>query len=203
MAVEEPPLLLAVQRIVRRIQIENDLPRGSRVQLNEQIDEQMPDRHRIVTDPVIARRFKRAQFQPIERRLARNWRAICAPRLELAGQYRHHRIVAQFVVIVEVLVAKCDPEHPLPDQGRDLVLDQFRSPLIAKAPRKPIDHSNRAIRGPQQQPSRIRRHQSAVKSGFHRAAFNNSKIKAFCATLCRHRGIPQIARKSLWHSNFR
>ena len=112
-AVEEPPLLLAVQRIVRRIEIENDLPWSSRMRLNEQVDQQIPDRHRIVTDLVIARRLKLAQLQPIERRFAGNRRAILAPRLELAGQYRHHRIVAQLVVVVEILVAKRDPEHPL------------------------------------------------------------------------------------------
>ena len=77
-----------------------------------------------MTDLVIARRLKLAQLQPVERRLAGHRRAILAPRLELAGQHRHHRIVAQLVVVVEILVAERDPEHPLADQRRDLVLDQ-------------------------------------------------------------------------------
>jgi hypothetical protein len=34
-AVEEPPLLLAVQRVVRRIQIQNDLPGRLRMGLQE------------------------------------------------------------------------------------------------------------------------------------------------------------------------
>ena len=41
-AVEEPPLLLAVQRIVRRIEIENDLLRSALMRLQEQVDEQSP-----------------------------------------------------------------------------------------------------------------------------------------------------------------
>jgi hypothetical protein len=30
----------------------------------------------------------------------------------------------RFVVVVEILIAMRDPEHPLPDQGHDLMLDQ-------------------------------------------------------------------------------
>jgi hypothetical protein len=48
---------------------------------------------------------------------------MLAPCRELARQYRHHRIVSQLVVVVEILVAKRDPKNPLTDQGRDLVLD--------------------------------------------------------------------------------
>jgi hypothetical protein len=51
----------------------------------------------------------------------------------LARQYRHHRIVPQLVVVVEILVAERDSEHTLTDQGRDLMLDIFRTPLVVKA----------------------------------------------------------------------
>jgi hypothetical protein len=33
----------------------------------------------------------------------------------------------------------------LTDQGRDLVLDVFRTPLVVKAQRKPVHHSDRSI----------------------------------------------------------
>ena len=81
-----------------------------------------------MADLVIARRLRPAQLQPVERRLAGHRRAVLAPRLELARQHRHHRIVAQLVVVVEVLVAERDPEHPLADQRRHLMLDQLRTP---------------------------------------------------------------------------
>jgi hypothetical protein len=83
------------------------------------------------------------------------------------------------------------------------MLDQILPPPVVKARGKPIHHSDRSIRRPQQQRSRSRRHQTPVKSCFHKAAFNHSKIKAFCATLRRHRGAPRVNRKSLQHSNFR
>ena len=96
------------------------------MRLQEQVDQQILDRHRIVADLVVARRFKLAQLQPVERRFAGHRRAFLAPRLELARQHRHQRIVAQLVVVVEILIAERDPEHPLADQCRDLVLDQIR-----------------------------------------------------------------------------
>ena len=112
---EEPPLLLAMHRIVGRIEIKDDLVRRSLVRLQEQVDQQPLDGHPIVADLVIARRRQLAQFHPIERRLAGHRRTILAPRLKLAGQHRHQRIMAQFVVVVQILIAQRDPKHPLAD----------------------------------------------------------------------------------------
>src|SRR6478752_9542179 len=85
--------------------------------------------------------------------------------------------MAQFVVVVEILVTQRDPEHPLTDQRRNLVLDQVLAPLVVKARRKPIDQSDRPIRRAQKQSTRIRAHQPAIKSRFHSPAFNGSKSK--------------------------
>jgi hypothetical protein len=117
-AVEEPALLMAVQRIVGGIEIKDDLLRRPCVGLEEQIDEQPLDRRWIVTDLVIARRLGPAQLQPVERRFAGNRRAVLTPRRELAGQHRHQRVVAQRVVIDQILI---------------LVLDQSRRTAILKA----------------------------------------------------------------------
>jgi hypothetical protein len=92
-------------------------------------------------DLVVARRLQLAQLQPVQRRLAGDRRAIAAPRRELARQYRHHRVVPQFIVVVEILVAERDPEYPLTDQGRDLMFDVFGAPLVVKAQRNPVHHS--------------------------------------------------------------
>ena len=155
-AVEEPPLLLAMHRIVGGVEIEDDLARRALMRLQEQVDHQPLDGHRIVTDLVIARRLQAAQLQPVQRRLAGHRRAILAARFELARQHRHHRIVAQFVVIVEILIAERDPEHPLADQRHHLMLDQLRAPLVVKARGEPIHHPDRPIRRAQQQRPGIR-----------------------------------------------
>jgi RNA-directed DNA polymerase len=106
-----------------------------------------------------------------------NRRAILAPRRELARQYRHHRIVPQLVVVVEILVAERDSEHPLTDQGRDLMLDVFRTPLVVKAQREPVHHSDRSIGRAQQQRSCVGGDQPGIECRFHTATFHGSKIK--------------------------
>ena len=58
-AVEEPALLVPVQRIIGGIEIERDLRRGLGVRIEEQIDEQRLDRAGIGADPGIAAGFGR------------------------------------------------------------------------------------------------------------------------------------------------
>ncbi len=98
--------------------------------------------------------------------------------------------MAQLVVVVEILVPERDREHPLADQGRDLVLDVFPASLIVKARRKPPHQINRSIGRSQKQCTRIRCHQSGIERRFHSPPVHGSKIKPFCATLWRHRGSP-------------
>ena len=109
----------------------------------------------------------------------------------------------QLVVVIKVLIAERNPEHPLADQGGHRVLDQILAAMIAKAGRKSIHKINRSIGRAKKQPTRIRRHQSSIKGRLHNAAFHHSKIKLFCATLCRHRGAPRIIAKSFSQKNFR
>jgi hypothetical protein len=51
-----------MHRIVGRIEINDDLVRRSLVRLQEQVDQQPIDGHRIVADLVIARRRQSAQL---------------------------------------------------------------------------------------------------------------------------------------------
>jgi hypothetical protein len=74
--VEEAALLMPVQRVVGRIQIENDLLGRRLVGLEEEGDEQALDGGRIVPDLVVAVRFRRHVFEPVERALAGERRAI-------------------------------------------------------------------------------------------------------------------------------
>ena len=64
-AAEEPPLLLTMHWIIGRIEIENNLPRRPLVRFQEQPDEQILDRRRIMRNLVITRRFRSAQLEPI------------------------------------------------------------------------------------------------------------------------------------------
>ena len=139
-AVKEPALLMAVQRVVGRVEVENDLFGRPSVRLEEQVDEQGLDRRRVVADLLGSGWRLARQFQPVERRLAGDRRAILAPGLELARQHRHQRVVAKLVVIVQVLVAERDAEHALPDQRGDGVLDEPRVSRVAETFRFSIEN---------------------------------------------------------------
>ena len=144
-AVEEAALLMAVQRVVGGVEIEDDLLRRAAMRLDEQVDQQPLDHRRIVADLVIAGRQRPAELQPVQRRLARHRRAILAPRFQLAGEDRHHRVMAQLIVIDEVLIAERQSEHPLADQRLDLVLDQVLAARVAEAGGEPIDETDRPV----------------------------------------------------------
>ncbi len=202
-AVEEAPLLRPVHRIIGGIEIEDDLLRRSLVRLQEQVDQQALDGHRIMADLVIAARFQLAQLQSIERRFAGQRCTVLTPRRKLARQHRHHWIVAKLIVVVEILIAERNPKHPLAHQRRNLMLDQIRTPCVIKAGGKPIRQLHRVVGRAQQQRAGVRRDRPAVKAGDNLTPFNGCKSKQICATLCRHRGAPRITRKSLRHNNFR
>jgi hypothetical protein len=70
--VEEPSLLLAVQRVVRRIQIQNDFPGRLRVSLQEQFDQQAIHPVFVQHDLLVtAVGPLPRQLQPVQRALAR------------------------------------------------------------------------------------------------------------------------------------
>src|SRR5215831_115644 len=87
--VEEPSLLVTVDRIIGRIKIKDDLVRCSAVRLQKQVDQKSLDRDWIVRDLVITRRLQPAKLESVERRLASDRCAILAPRLKLARKHRH------------------------------------------------------------------------------------------------------------------
>ena len=176
-AVEEPHFLLAVHRIVGRIETNRYLVQRSLVRLQEQVDKQPPDGHRTVTDHLVARRQHAAQRKPVHRRLAGHQREILAARSKLAREHCQERIMPQLVVGIEILIAKRNPEHPPADQSHQVVIEQLRAPNEAKARGQSIHHPDRAIRRAQQQRSGIRRDRARIERRYHRAAFNRFKSK--------------------------
>ena len=141
---------MAVQRVVRGIEIENDLLWRLSVRLEKELDKQRFDPGAIPGDAVVAVQLRSTQLQPIERRFAGQRRTILAPRRELAGQYRQRRIVTQLVMINQILITQRNPEDALSDQRPDLVLDQRRRAAIGETRGKPPDQSDRPIRRSQQ-----------------------------------------------------
>ena len=131
--------------------------------VEEEIDEQAFDRRRIVADLVIARRFGAAQLQPVQRRFAGQRRTVRSLRLELAGQHRQHRVMPQFVVVVQVLVAERDADDALHHHGLDLVLHQFGGARVGEAGGEPLGQPDGTIGLAQQQGTGIRGDRAAVE----------------------------------------
>ena len=124
---------MPVQRIIGGVEIEDDLFRRHDMRVEKDIDQQPLDRCRIVAEFVIARGFRPAQLQSVERRFAGHRRAIPATGRKLAGQHRHHRVVAQFVVVDQILVAECDADDALHHQRLDVVFDKIGIAHIGEA----------------------------------------------------------------------
>src|SRR5215216_2838318 len=83
---------------------------------------------------VIARRNLPAQLKPLECQLAR--------------QHRHDRVVPQIVMVADVFVAQRNPEHPLRNERRNKVLDQFRFAPVNEACSKALNQPDRTIVAP-------------------------------------------------------
>src|SRR5918994_322008 len=75
-AVEEAALLMPVQRVIRGVEVENDLLGRGPVRLEEQVDEQPFDRRAVMADLVVARRLGRCVLEPVQRALAGERRTI-------------------------------------------------------------------------------------------------------------------------------
>jgi len=128
-------------------------------------------------DLVIARRLRPAQLKPVQRALARHRRAIRAPRRELAGQHRHRGVMAQMLMVVEVLVSERDSEHALADERRHVVLDQVRPARIHEAACKAPNQADDAVGRPEQKRAGIGGDRPAVETRLHPTALNGCKTK--------------------------
>ena len=181
---------MPVQRVVGGVEIEGDLWRRGRMGIEKQIDKQPFDRRRVMADLVIARRLRPAQLQPVERRFAGQRRTIRAPRLKLAAQHRHDRVVPQLVVVDQVLIAQRNPQYPLAHQARHLVHHQLGHTVIGEAAGQALDQPDLPIGGAEQHSPGIRGHRATVKRRHHLPSFNRCKAEQIRVTLCLHRDVP-------------
>ena len=96
---EEAAFLVAVQRVIGGVEIEDDPAWRRLVRVEEEVDEQALDRFAVMADFMVARGADRGVLEPVERALAGERGAVPALGLELAGQRREHRVVAQLIVV--------------------------------------------------------------------------------------------------------
>ena len=203
-AVEVPALLLAVDRIVRGVQIDDHARGALEIGLHTQRHEQRRNRSLVVADLVIGIAADLGGvLQPVERRLAGERRAVRPLGRELSRQRLQHRIVPQMIVIVDVLVAQGNAEDALADERRHRVQQSVRIAAVLEAVRQSLNQADRSVRGPEQQPAGVRGDLAAVERAHNPAALRGSEIKRILATVCVHRGRSPLSEKSLLHNNYR
>ena len=185
--VEEPPFLLTVQRVVRRIDIQHDARRRRRVRLDEHVHQQGVEGrfvigHFLVT--VSLGLLRPDQFQPVQRALSRQrGPAVCLPhpvlarRVRLAHGRRHQRVAPQGVMVVQIFVAQRDGHHTLCHQILDRVFDQTRVPVVLEALRRAPAHVAAPFDCPEQQCPCVGSDRSAIKTGDQSAATDLRKLK--------------------------
>ena len=132
-AVEVAALLLAVQRIVGRIEVDHDPDRRLAMSLHEDVDEQTLDGARVVVELVVPVKADLAcMLQPVQRRLAGEH----AARLVEHGGERG--IKAQRVVVDQVLIAEPEAEDALAQQIGDRCLTRSAMRRSLKASGQPL-----------------------------------------------------------------
>ena len=175
---------------------------GLLVGVEEEIDEQVLDRRRIMTDAAIAMRALGRVLEPVERALARQRRQPRALRLEPAEHGAEHRVAAQVVMVDQVLVAERDAEHALADQRRQLVRDPAGIAAVGEAGGEAVDEPDRPVGRAEQQRPGVRADRPAAEIRHQIAAIEPCKQHRFRATLRLHRGCSCSRVKSLLQKHF-
>jgi hypothetical protein len=187
--VEEALRLMAVQRDVGGVQIEHDLSWRRGVRLEEQVRQQPVDGFSRVADLVIASRAPH-QLQPVQRALA-GQRLV---QLALAAEQSQQRIVAQLLVIVEVLIAQRQPVDALREHLGELVGDQQRRAAICKTARQPPQQADPPLHLTQQQGPAVARYLTSREPGLDTARKMGCKCERFLVTLCHWKGRLRTAK---------
>jgi hypothetical protein len=139
-----------VQRVVGGVEIERDLRWGLGVGIKEQIDKQRLDGRRIGGNAGIAGWLVAAEFEPVQRALAGQRRAVAAGGRQLARKCRQHRVMAELVVVVEILIPERNADNPLHHQRLDRMLGVGRIAAVREAGRQATGQAEHPIGCPQQ-----------------------------------------------------
>jgi hypothetical protein len=140
---------------------------------DEEINQQGVRLGRVEVDLVILRAMALGPvLQTVQRALAGQGLAVAAMSLQLAGQHRQGRVLAQFIVVVEVLISQRQTEDTLAHQRLQSVLDQARVAAIDEAAGEPPHQLKTPVHLPQQQRPGVGRDHTTVEAGHHLLALH-------------------------------
>ena len=170
-AMEEVTFLLPVQRIIGRIQVQDDFLGRFLVCLEEDVNQQVVHRSVIQHDLLIALLLTGrlpGQFQPVQGALSRQSRL---PEIRLVDQHSQQGIVPQLLVIVQVFIFQGQTIDSLCHQFLHRMIDQIRRPIIGEAGSELAENPRPLLDLPQKQTSAIAGDRAAVELRPNRAIF--------------------------------
>ena len=107
------------------------------------------------------------------------------------ARQREGAVGAQPVMVVEILVARRQAEHPLRHQRLQAVLDPPRVAVVPEARRQTRRHPEAPVDLPQQQHAAVRRQVPAVEPAHHHPAAKPFKRQLRRGTVCAHGAAPR------------
>ena len=141
--------------------------------LKEQIHQQPVDVARLRNDLLVAmrgRRLRRAKLQTVQRaRCGQRVTPVAFPdtpgtgHVRTSAGQRQGRVVAQPVMVVDILVTQRKGHHPLCDKGLEVMLDTLGIAVIDETGREAPGDVEQAVGFPQQQGAGVRSHPAAVE----------------------------------------
>ena len=191
---EESALLVTVHRVIGRIEVEPDLPRRPAMRLHKQLDQQLIEFLGARDDAFVATARRLPGFTQLQAvQGARTGQGMApvalshplVPRhVRFAHQHPEQRIIAQRLMVVEVLVSQGYRVDALGHQFIDAMFDARAIAVIHKTPRHPRRHPGTSVYLAKQHPATVGTDATAIKSTRHRAAPQGVKLKLFDSTLC-------------------
>jgi len=175
-AVELRAFLIAVQWHIGGIDVEDQFARHLPLRGDELLDQHLVQGHDI--GPC------RARFQPREGRRAGQF-------LDFAHRRLHQRIMAQYVVIVQVLIAAAQPVQPLGNQVAQRMGDPFRIARVAQRSGDRCRQADLPINLPYQQQTPVGTERTTREIRFDRAAPNAPKQHLLTGTIWHRRNSSQ------------
>jgi hypothetical protein len=158
-------ILVAVQGVVGGVEIEPDLRGWGAIGVEEAVDQQAVHARGVGDDLFVTRAgvgLGRGELQAVEGAGARQrlapvagQQAIGAARVGLAHQHRQQRVEAQAVVVVEILIAQRQSNHPLRDELGEAVLDRLGVTVIGKLLRQACEDLRARLDLAQQQSTTV------------------------------------------------
>jgi hypothetical protein len=191
-AVEETELLLAVRRIVGRVQVERDPP-GAAVEPAPMVRDHGPGQvlphadQLAPADPVL---------EPREGRL----RAECRPGQWLAVEHQLvQRVVGEPGGVVAIEIARGQAKDPLPNQVQDRVRDLPRLSRIRQTPGHGLGQAQSLVHGLEQHQPAVRAGVGHVESGPDRWPKTLVSEGQLGYTVCSHRVSPRSGDEASRH----